>query len=178
MNMIDLLHSFCEGNDALAHILTVHSTQVAEKALRVLDAHPELGADRAFVYEAAMLHDVGVVQCSAPRIHCFGVHHYVEHGYLGAAVLRELGYTRHALVAERHTGTGITAEQIVSQNLPIPMGDYRPVSIEEQVVCYADKFFSKTKLDTELTVERIRENLARFGDESVAKFDAWHEVFG
>ena len=35
----------------LMHILMVHSEAVAQRALRICDVHPELGADRQFVYE-------------------------------------------------------------------------------------------------------------------------------
>ena len=90
-----------------------------------------------------MLHDIGIFYCNAPNIHCHGTHTYIEHGYLGAELLRNEGFPKHALVAERHTGTGITIEQIIREDLPIPERDYCPQSIEEKIVCYADKFYLK-----------------------------------
>lgn len=176
--MNQLIKKYCADNHELEHVLLTHCGQVAQKALEIIKKHPELAADADFVYEAAMLHDIGITQCNAPSIFCFGVHEYVEHGYLGAKILRNENLPKHALVAERHTGTGITAEQIIARKLPIPLADYIPISMEEQIICYADKFFSKTKLDTELTVERIKEKLTKFGEESLAKFDYWHQLFG
>ena len=136
----------------LRHILVTHSRQVADRALRIIDKHPEWDVDRQFVEEAAMLHDIGIIFCDAPKIHCHGSHKYIEHGYLGAELLRQEGLPKHALVAERHTGTGITIEQIVREELPIPERDYCPQSLEEKIICYADKFYSKSHLGEEVDI--------------------------
>jgi uncharacterized protein len=115
--------------------------------------------------------------CDAPEIGCYGEYKYICHGYLGADLLRGLGYDRHALVCERHTGTGLSLEMIERQGLPVPYRDMRPVTLEEQLICYADKFFSKTHLGVELPVDRIRLKLSRYGSESVRQFDVWRELF-
>jgi uncharacterized protein len=115
--------------------------------------------------------------CDAPEIGCCGEYKYICHGYLGADLLRDLGYDRHALVCERHTGTGLSVEMIERQGLPVPYRDMRPVTLEEQLICYADKFFSKTHLGVELPVDRIRLKLSRYGSESVRQFDEWRELF-
>jgi uncharacterized protein len=52
-------------------------------------------------------------------------------------------------VAERHTGTGISYEQIIREQLPIPLQDYTPQTLEERLICYADKFYSKTRFSLE-----------------------------
>ena len=123
-----------------------------DRSLRIIDAHPEWDVDRDFVAEAAMLHDIGIIYCHAPKIFCVGKHQYIEHGYLGAELLRREGYPRHALVAERHTGSGITMDQVIREDLPIPVQDYLPVSLEERIICYADKFYSKSHLGTVTTL--------------------------
>ena len=61
--------------------------------------------------------------------------------------------------------------------MPLPHQDMQPQSIEEQIICFADKFFSKTRLDTEKSVEQARRSLEKFGSEGLAKFDAWCERF-
>jgi uncharacterized protein len=53
----------------------------------------------------------------------------------------------------------------------------QPVSIEEQIICFADKFFSKTRLNTEKTVEQARRSLEKFGTEGLIKFDKWCAMF-
>jgi uncharacterized protein len=161
----------------LYHVLVSHSEQVRDLALSVVEKHPELCADKVFVYEAAMLHDIGILLCDAPRIFCYGSHHYIEHGYLGAELLRKDGLNRHALVCERHTGTGIPLSRILERKLPLPQREMVPVSIEEQIICYADKFFSKTALDCKHTLDKIRIMLGHHGAENVVVFDDWHARF-
>lgn len=162
----------------LAYILIRHSEQVRDKALGVASRHPELRLDEDFIAEAAMLHDIGIFMTNAPRIFCHGSYQYIEHGYLGADLLRKEGLELHALVCERHTGVGISLDKIVERQLPLPARDMRPVSVEEQVICYADKFFSKTELNTMHSIDRIRTSLRHHGEEDVFIFDAWHERFG
>ena len=165
-----------EDNE-LRRILLTHSRSVADKALTIVDAHPELGADRQFVEEAAMLHDIGVFLCNAPGIECHGNAPYICHGTLGADLVRNEGFPKHALVCERHTGTGLTLRQIEEQGLPVPHRELMPVSIEEQIVCFADKFFSKIRLTTEKTVEQAYNSVAKFGEGSAERFKKWCEIF-
>lgn len=174
MRVIDKYYS---DNPPLKDLLILHSRLVADKALKIVDAHPELGADRQFVEEAAMLHDVGIFLTDAAPIHCFGKYHYLCHGYLGADLLRKENLPRHALVAERHTGTGLTLKQIMERNLPVPHREMVPLSMEEKIVCFADKFFSKTRPEEEKTVEQAEHSLARFGEEGVLVFRDWCKLF-
>ncbi|MBQ5775260.1 MAG: phosphohydrolase, partial [Paludibacteraceae bacterium] len=74
------------------------------------------------------------------------------------------------MVAERHTGSGLTKEDIIAQHINIPIQDYLPISLEEKVICFADKFFSKSKPTEQLTLEHIRQNMLRFGE---ASFNRW-----
>lgn len=178
--MIDylaLIDKYYAGQPELRHVLVTHSRQVADRALAIVDAHPQWTAqglvDRTFVEEAAMLHDIGILYCDAPKIYCTGPHKYIEHGYLGAELLRSEGLPKHALVAERHTGTGITIEQVEREELPIPERDYCPKSIEEKVICYADKFYSKSHLGEEVSLDKIKYNIWKYGSEA---FNRWQEL--
>lgn len=172
-----IINKYYPEDNELRRMLLIHSRDVADKALAIADAHPELGCDRTFLEEAAMLHDIGIVYTHAPSIYCNGTEHYIRHGVIGAQMLRREGLPRHALVCERHTGTGLTREQIERQNLPLPHEDFVPVSIEEQVICYADKFFSKSSLGVRRTVEQTARSLEKFGEDGVRKFMAWAERF-
>ena len=113
MNTLELIHRYYTPGTEQEEILRRHSEDVTQLALRLVDAHPELNLDRAFVAEAAMLHDIGIYLTDAPGIHCTGEAPYLLHGYLGAELLRSLGLPRHARVAERHTGSGLTREEII-----------------------------------------------------------------
>ena len=181
IDYIGLIEKYCAGNPDLQQVLLQHSRQVADRALAILLAHPEWvesgEVDPVFVEEAAMLHDIGVVYCDAPRIHCKGEHSYIEHGYLGAELLRREGLPKHAAVAERHTGTGITMEQIICEQLPMPVQDFCPRTMEEQLICYADKFYSKTHLGEEKPMSKIRQHMWQYGSDAVMRFDALQQLF-
>jgi uncharacterized protein len=78
-------------------------------------------------------------------------------------MLRQEGYERHARVCERHTGTGLPG--------------YEPETLEEQVVCYADKFYSKSSPDHVRTIAETAQSLKKFGEPGVCKFLDWAERF-
>ena len=172
-----IINKYYPEDNELRHILLVHSRAVADKALAIADRHPELLLDRQFIEEAAMLHDIGIVRCNAPGIQCFGTEPYICHGRIGAEMLRAEGFPRHARVCERHTGAGITRSQIIAQKLPLPQQDFLPETMEEKVICYADKFFSKSHLDEEKTIEQAIASLSKFGEEGVARFREWVKMF-
>ena len=176
--VLALIDKYYSDNLPLRDILLTHSRSVAQLAIDVARRHPELEADEQFLYEAAMLHDIGIFMTDAPGIQCFGREPYICHGLLGAELLRREGFPRHARVAERHTGTGLTAETIVRQALPLPVADYSPETIEEQVICYADKFFSKSHLERVRTPEQVMKSLAKFGDDGLERMRAWMQRFG
>ena len=183
--MIDCLsiiqRYYTPGNDDY-RVLVLHSRQVADLAVRLGQRLIGKGepVDLEFVEEAAMLHDIGMCRTDAPGIHCHGTEPYIRHGILGRQMLDAIGLFRHGRVCERHTGAGITAAEIIDQHLPIdPPRDLLPESVEEKLVCYADKFFSKSRLDEPpKTLERVRKSLAKFGDDSVVRFDEMATLFG
>jgi uncharacterized protein len=180
INYQSVIDHFYKEDDALRHILLVHSRQVAGKALQIALRHPELQLDTDFLETAAMLHDIGIVRCDAPGIQCFGTEPYICHGRIGAEMLRNLlGQEAESIarVCERHTGAGLTEKDIVSQDLPLPHQDFLPETIAEQVICYADKFYSKSHLEREKTVEQAARSLAKFGSEGVERFRKWAQMF-
>ena len=193
MNSVEILHHFIDPNEALYQVVYLHSRAVADFALRLADRHPQWAIDRSLLEEAALLHDVGVVRVDAPSIHCFGSEPYIRHGVLGAAMLRELASDAARLdgdatrlvarleacarVCERHTGTGLTIRAIEEGGLPLPKQDLSPQTLEEELICFADKFFSKTHLDQERTPQQARAKLEKFGQESLDRFDNWCERF-
>lgn len=177
MDTIAIIEKCYKKDTKLYNILISHSTDVMNKAVSMAKKHPELNIDIDFVKEASMLHDIGIFLTHAPSIKCYGMHEYICHGYLGREILEKLGYPKHALVCERHTGTGLTLQQIISEDLPLPHREMMPVSIEEQIICFADCFYSKTRLGEEKSVERIRKNVFKHGRKSADQFDKWCEMF-
>lgn len=162
----------------LRSIYMRHCRSVADLAL-LINSRRALGLDPGEVEAAAMLHDIGVFLTNAPAIHCHGTEPYIRHGILGAELLRSEGVPPHiAAVAEHHTGAGITADEIRERHLPLPARDFMPVTLLEQLVCYADKFYSKTRLDTTKTLEAVRASMLRHSPDTLRRFDALHERFG
>lgn len=177
MNPLDIIRTYYNPDCDCYKILVDHSRNVADKALDIARMHPEMNLDLGFIEEAALLHDIGIKFTYAPEIDCHGTADYICHGYLGSELLRKEGFPSHALVCERHTGTGLSLADIELRNLPVPLRDMRPVTTEEQLICFADKFFSKTKLGKEKPVEKIRAGLSKYGTASVSRFDSWHKLF-
>ncbi|NPA36754.1 MAG: HDIG domain-containing protein [Chlorobi bacterium] len=178
MNPIDIINKYYEPGSKGWHILTEHSKAVRDYALDIVSKHPELHADAQFVSEAAMLHDIGIFYTNAPSLGCYGDKPYICHGYLGRELLDREGLPKHALVCERHTGAGLSKEEIIAQNLPIPHRDMLPVSIEEQIICFADKFFRKSKeLTKPQNIDKVRKHLLKHGEQQLKRFDEWTELF-
>lgn len=173
-----IIDKYYPSENELRRILLIHSRQVADRCMKIVKHHPELKLDVEFLEEAAMLHDIGIFRCDAPGIQCFGSEPYICHGVIGGRILREEGWLRHALVCERHTGTGLSREQIEKQGLPLSLdGIYEPEALEEQVVCYADKFYSKTHLERERSVVEAVQSLEKFGEKGVKRFLEWTKLF-
>lgn len=179
--MIDyekLIDKYYYDNSRLRTILTVHSRLVADKAIACA-RNRKLDVDLEFVEEAAMLHDIGIFRCNAPDISCFGQYPYICHGIEGAKILEAEGLPRHALVCERHTGAGLTVEDIINQNLPLPRRDMTPRTIEEKLICYADKFYSKSgDIGREKPLEKVILSMSRHGEDSLKRFLDLHQLFG
>lgn len=75
----------------------------------------------------ALLHDIGRSKT-----------HTVDHALVGAQVAQSLGLPDAVVkIIERHAGGGIPKEE--AKQLGWPVKDYIPETLEEKIVCYADK---------------------------------------
>ena len=181
MDAIRLLEKYYPPGTLGHRTLLRHSLGVAALATRIarrLSGTTEV--DVEFVEEAALLHDIGILHTDAPEIGCHGSLPYLAHAYKGREMLEAEGLPRHALVCDRHVGIGLSAAEIVEKQFPLPHRDMLPVSLEEQIVTYADLFFSKSpkEQDRLRPVEKVRRKLAGYGPEKVVVFDAWYARFG
>ena len=80
-------------------------------------------------------------------------------------------------MCERHVGVGITKENIERNNLPLPKRDMRPRTIEEQIICLADKFYSKKDLTSKKSIEEIKEEAAKHGPENLKQAQELMDIF-
>lgn len=179
MKSVDEIYDmYYDPDSGLYTLLRTHSELVAAKALACVDRHC-LDVDREFIEQAAMLHDIGIFRTNAPGILCHGDEPYIRHGIIGRELLDALGMHLHALVCERHTGSGLTVEDIVSHNLPLPHRDMCPVTTEEQLICYADKFYSKSgDFYHEKSLDRVLRSLEKHGAATLSRFMDMHNRFG
>ncbi|MBI5694892.1 MAG: HDIG domain-containing protein [Nitrospirae bacterium] len=180
MEPLAILDKYYYTTSNTYNYLITHSRAVADKALKAAEKVKDLNPDMKFIEEASLLHDIGIFKVNALKIGCIGPMDYVAHGYLGREIMDAEGYPQHALVCERHVGAGIAVADIEAYNLPLPKREMLPVSIEEQIICYADKFFSKfpTKMKEEKTVDQVRAMVSKYGDAQLTRFDHWHDMFG
>lgn len=179
MDCVALIKKYCPDSPDLFSILIDHSRNVADKALQIADTLPSgLDVDKEFIHDAAMLHDIGIVRCNASKIFCSGTEPYIRHGILGREILEHEGLKAHALICERHVGAGLSRQEIIDANLPLPHRDMVPVSTEEIIICVADKFFSKSRSDKEHKIDKILKEISGYGSGPEQRFRAWLKLLG
>ena len=172
-----LYETYYKDNPVLKKIVLKHSRMVARKALEIAKAK-SLDLDPRDIFCAALLHDIGVIECYAPSIHADGHLPYLQHGIAGKTILERHGLSKYARVCERHTGSGISMKEIIDNKLPLPPKDMLPETQLEKLICYADKFYSKSKeLEQEKTIDQIRNQIKKFGSESLKRFEELHSLF-
>ena len=178
MTFMEIIDKYYPAGTLRRDIYLKHCRQVADKAVETA-RRKHLPLDESTVREAAMLHDIGIFLTDAPGIGCHGTEPYLMHGVLGATLLRDNGFPEEiARVAERHTGAGISRDDIEEQGLPMPPGDYMPETLLERLICYADKFYSKSGRMEEKPLEKVEASMARLSERSLQRFRRLHEEFG
>jgi uncharacterized protein len=80
--------------------------------------------------------------------------------------------------ASHHTGVGLSRDDVLRQELPLPHCDYLAETPEEALVMYADKFHTKSTPPALLTADAYGANVRRFGEDKVAAFESMRAAFG
>ena len=139
---------------------------------------PGREVDIDLVRAGGLLHDIGVYRLyddAGTLDHA----NYIRHGLLGYQLLEEEGLPEAICrFAARHTGVGLSRDDVLTQQLPLPPADYPAETGEERLVMYADKFHSKTTPPVFLTAAAYADTLKRFGHDKVAAFQAMRADFG
>lgn len=173
-----IIDKYYPADTVLRDIYMRHCRSVAEKALKIA-REKQLEIDPAEIEAGAMLHDIGIFLTDAAGIHCHGSLPYLAHGRAGADLLRAEGAPEiYARIAERHTGAGLTPDDIDRLGPALtPDRSYMPQTDLEQLICYADKFFSKNGDMLEKPLAKVRASISKFGDRALSRFDALHSRF-
>ena len=161
----EVLQKYSYSQEAFEIVLR-HSLEVLAKSIEIINKK-ELyeRVDFDLIISGAILHDIGALGFIGGG----DKKDYITHGIIGAGILEEEGLVMEALIAKRHTGSGLSREDIIANKWPLPKEDFLPVSLEEKIICYADKFSSKTpgKKDT---LESIEEEFRNYGEGSLRRF--------
>lgn len=179
LDYFSLINKYYTPGTITYKIFVVHAVLVTNKALQIARRLNLPTSEQVFIEEAGMLHDIGVCHVHSPKMACHGKLSYIEHGVAGADILRAENLPQHALVAERHIGVGLTKTEISKRKLPLPEKDFLPVSLPEQIIAFADCFFSKREatLWQEESITAIKAELANFGEEQLKVFAQWEKKF-
>ena len=126
-----------------------HSLKVAEKALEISEKITKVVIDEDLIEIGALLHDIGRAKT-----------HGFNHALLGGEMLLERGFSYKLVrICETHILGGLDKED--AREVGLPEKDYLPISIEEKIICLADKYMSGTK---EVTLEQ--------------RFEKWFSKYG
>jgi len=113
-----------------------HCQAVAMAAKMMADEFERRGGaiDKKAVTAGALLHDLGRSKTQT-----------VRHGVEGAEILQMEGVDMKVVeMVRRHIGAGIAPEE--AKKLGLPEFDYIPRTIEERIVCFADKMVDADKV--------------------------------
>ena len=157
-----------------------HCQAVTELSIKIARARPELNADEEILTFGGMLHDIGICFTDTADFGCYGNLPYLAHGYKGRELLEKYGLANIAPVCERHIGVGISISDIKNNNLPLPLRDMMPETIEEKIICFSDKFFSKSagNLLAPKPLHKVQKSIRKYGEEKWKIFEEMIETFG
>ncbi len=179
-NYLDIINKYYPPGSLRHRIYIPHCRAVADLAVKIAHMHPQLQADLEILEASAMLHDIGIFMTDAPDIGCFGDLPYLAHGYKGRELLEKEGLPEIAPVCERHIGVGITLSDIVNNQLPLPKREMMPETIEEKIICYADKFYSKSAryLIIPKPLDKVKKSISKYGPDKWSLFEEMIGLFG
>ncbi|MHA1229376.1 MAG: TIGR00295 family protein [Candidatus Helarchaeota archaeon] len=129
-----------------------HVVQVCKKAVEIAKKIKNNGhtVDIKLVEIGALLHDIGRSETNK-----------IDHAIKSAEIIKKYGWSdKLGRIAETHLLGGV--DKYFAQILGLPAKDYLPETLEEKIVCYADKIIKGSK---EVSVdERFKYWKKRFGN--------------
>jgi len=168
--------------DRFLDLVWTHSIIVKKICLEIvsnLNKNVCFKIDKELLKIGALVHDIGVYFCfdedfnpdkKAPD--------YFYHGWQGEKFLRSQGINDNRILrfTTIHTGVGITKEDIKREKLNLPKKDFIPVSLEEEILTFADKFH--TKAPAFVDFNEAKNKLEKFDIAKGVKMDLYRKKFG
>jgi len=176
----EIIQKYIPPTSEAYRVYVVHVSLVTHLALKIARSQGLSTKQLEFIEEAAMLHDIGIIRTNSPSMHCYGDQPYLAHLIEGKNILNNEGLPLHARVASNHVGVGgLSKNEIIKQNLPLPHEDILCESIEEKIISYADLWYSKNpqKLWQKATREGLKSKLKK-RPSSLSRFNEWYVTFG
>ena len=143
---INILQEMNLSKNIINHVLSV-----SRKAIKIATQISVVPVNIKLVRIGAILHDIGRVRS-----------HDYDHAVIGGQIIREeLKFSEQlARIAETHILGGISKEE--AESFGLAPKDYLPISIEDKIVCLADKYFIGVK---KVSIEqRFKNWFTRYGE--------------
>ena len=126
-----------------------HSEKVANKAIEIANQIKRAKVDIDLIEIGALLHDIGRTKT-----------HGFKHALIGGKILRQRGFSEKlARICETHILGGLDKED--AKKVGLPERDYLPITLEEKIICLADKQMAGTR---EVSIQ--------------ARFNRWFQKYG
>lgn len=175
---IEALHRKYAPTESVFELVFTHCKIVSNIAMQLAEKSGA-NVDIELVRVGCLLHNIGVYPLFDKNGAETDTSKYITHDILGEEILQNEGFAEELCrFASHHTGAGITKEQIIESNLPLPHNDYLAETPEEELVMYADKFHSKIQPPVFNSHKFYTEYVARFGVEAEESFASLTEKFG
>ncbi len=158
-------YSHGKYKDKMLEIGWTHSLIVKNISLQIADNLEKkygIKTDKKLMEIGALGHDIGYYNCFDDDFKKIG--EYVFHGEIGYEILLKMGVSKkRARFALTHVGVG------VGKNIPI--------SLEEEIVCYADNFHTKShpRFDT---FEEIKKEMIKIKPDFGIILERFKDKFG
>lgn len=170
-----IIHQHIPPTSQTYPLYLIHCTLVAKLALSIAERLGLSTASQQFVEEAAMLHDIGIVETNTPVVFCTGSLPYLHHLTEGRKLLEAANLSRHGQVAQTHAGISLTAQRLIEVDIALPLAQFLPQSIEEEIISFADLFYSKdvATLWRKRDVAEVRQAVAAIAPDNLDRLDEW-----
>jgi len=144
-----------------------HCIEVSKTAVKLAEALKEKGlnVNIKLVEVGALLHDIG-------RFKTHTIHHVV----IGAEIARKENLPKEIIrIIERHAGGGISEKE--AEKLGWEKKNYLPETLEEKIVCYADKRVESGRIvGINREIKKLKKELGE-NHPSIERLKKLHEEF-
>ncbi len=180
-NIADIHKKHTQGRykDVWFDINWTHSNIVLEIAFQFVEKlkSQHILVDESLLKTGILLHDIGVYYCYDEELNPDNNKPgYINHGFIGHDIILDEGFDESvARFANTHTGIGLTKDEIVKLKINAEPKDYIPVTLEEEILCYADKFHSKYPAFNEY--DEVKAQIKKHSEDKIAVLERYREKF-